>query len=172
MRIVIAGDWHGNLGHACFVIDRAAYQGIDTVVQLGDFGWGWPQDDPRLLQRLSRRLVSRGVELLFIRGNHDNTVWLDELDRDEDGLADIEPGVRYVPDGARFEVGGVRFGALGGARSVDKDVRIEGVDWWPDEEAHPSDVDWLGDEPLDVLLTHEAPGMVPMVPPGQSRPAI
>src|SRR5690554_5324471 len=153
-RLVIAGDWHGNLQHATFVVDRASYQGIDTVIQVGDFGFGWPGDDPRLLQRLSRRLVNRGVQLLFIRGNHDCTPWLDELDRDEDGLADADPHIRYVPDGARFELNGLRFGALGGARSVDKDLRTEGRDWWPDEEAHPADLEWLGHDPLDVLLTH------------------
>lgn len=171
-RMVIAGDWHGDLQHATFVVDRASFQGIDTVLQVGDFGFGWPGDDPRLLQRLSRRLVKRGVHLLFIRGNHDNTVWLDELDRDEDGLANAVPHVRYVPDGARFMVNGVRFGALGGARSVDRDLRTEGRDWWPGEEARPSDLERLGHDPLEILVTHEAPGLIPMVPPGHSQPAI
>lgn len=48
---VIARDWHGNLGHAISIVDRAATVGIDTVIQVGDFGFGCPGDDPRLLQR-------------------------------------------------------------------------------------------------------------------------
>jgi hypothetical protein len=52
----------------------------------------------------------------------------------------------------------VSFGALGGAFSIDHYARTNGLDWWAGlEETQQDDLDLLGDAPLDVLVTHDAP---------------
>src|SRR5207302_2100931 len=56
----------------------------------------------------------------------------------------------------------VRFGALGGAFSIDWRDRTPGKSWWPEEVTTASDVERLGGEPLDVLVAHEAPAGVPL----------
>ena len=54
-------------------------------------------------------------------------------------------------------VAGVRFGALGGAFSVDWRGRELMTSWWPQEVVIAADVVRLGAEPLDVLVTHDCP---------------
>jgi hypothetical protein len=55
----------------------------------------------------------------------------------------------------------VRFGAIGGAFSIDWRDRKPGRSWWPEEVTTVDDVERLGTAPLDVLVTHEAPAGVP-----------
>ena len=38
MRILLAGDTHGNTTHVRYLIDVAVDQGCDRIFQLGDFG--------------------------------------------------------------------------------------------------------------------------------------
>lgn len=93
-----------------------------------------------------------------IGGNHENAdeVQLFEANPDEDGFVTLRPHVRWVPRGQRWTWTGVRFGALGGAFSLDWRTRTIGTTWWPTrEELGDTDVERLGDAPLDVLLTHD-----------------
>ena len=46
MSILYVGDLHGQLP-AVIAIDAFALEmGVDAVFQVGDFGLGWPGDDP------------------------------------------------------------------------------------------------------------------------------
>lgn len=54
----------------------------------------------------------------------------------------------------------MRFGALGGAYSIDRAFLTRGWDWFEGEEVVPSDVEALGSEPLDVLFTHDVPAAI------------
>lgn len=170
-RIVVAGDWHGSLGWAVDVVERAHHHGAHLIVQLGDFGALWPGDGGRFERRLDARLARRDMQVLFIAGNHDVWPELVKLPLDDDGFGVLRSRIRYAPQGYRFRVGGRTFGVLAGAHSVDQDVRTAGVDWWPEEEPTQADVDRLGDAPLDVLLAHDAPLGAPLaselnLPPG------
>jgi hypothetical protein len=69
---------------------------------------------------------------------------------------------RYLPRGLRWDWRGVRFGALGGAFSVDRRERVEGESWWWAEVISDADVERLGDARLDVLVTRDAPEGVPL----------
>ena len=48
MKLLFAGDWHGDEGWAEEVLVTAATRGVDWVVQVGDFGFGFFRlgDDP------------------------------------------------------------------------------------------------------------------------------
>lgn len=69
---------------------------------------------------------------------------------------------RWLPRGHRWEWSGVRFGALGGAFSVNWRWRAEGISWRRGEMLTDADVARLGDEPLDVLISHDAPQGMPL----------
>ena len=61
-----------------------------------------------------------------------------------------------------------RFGALGGAVSIDRAVRVENESWWPTEAITARDVDTLierAPDGLDVLLAHDAPMLPPSIRP-------
>lgn len=169
-KVVVAGDWHGDLGWGVDVVERAHFHGVHLIIQLGDLGAMWPGDGGRFERRLDARLARRDMQVLFIAGNHDVWPELLGLPRDDRGFGMLGSRIRWAPQGCRFRIGRT-FGVLGGAYSVDRDQRVEGVDWWPEEEPTQADVDRLGDEPLDVLLAHDAPLGAPLVseldlPPG------
>lgn len=158
MRILLAGDWHGNRAWAETSFDAAARHSCDAVLQLGDFGL-WPGREDAWLDHVDALAGAAGATLVWIDGNHENH---DALERwrakaDERGMVRMRDSVQWASRGARWEWSGVRFGALGGAVSVDRFLRRPGVNWWPQEAVTQSDVDRLGDEPLDVLITHAAP---------------
>ena len=158
MRILTAGDWHGNREWAaqCFAV--AAEHACQAVLQLGDFGL-WPGREDAWLDHVDYLADRAGVDFVWIDGNHENHAsladWREEADAE--GLVRMRGRVRWASRGARWEWGGVRFGALGGAVSIDRFLRRSGVNWWPEEVTTQADVDRLGDGPLDVLVTHAAP---------------
>ena len=158
MKILLAGDWHGNGAWAERCFEAAAEAGCSVVLQLGDFGL-WPGREDAWLDHVDALAARSGADLVWIDGNHENhaslSEWRDQMDGN--GMVRMRDRVRWAARGARWEWDGMRFGALGGAVSIDRFLRREGVNWWPEEAPTQADVDRLGDDPLDVLVTHSAP---------------
>ncbi|MGH9087374.1 MAG: metallophosphoesterase family protein [Acidimicrobiales bacterium] len=157
-RLLLAGDWHGNREWAATCFAAAADRECGTILQLGDFGL-WPGREEAWLDHLEALAEHHGVGLVWIDGNHEDHASLERwrAAADERGLVPMRPHVAWASRGARWQWSGWRFGALGGAVSVDRFLRREGVNWWPQEVVTAADVDQLGDEPLDVLVTHAGP---------------
>lgn len=152
--LMLAGDWHGNLPWAEVAIRHAADNGVDTIVQLGDFGY-WV-DDPataEYLATVNRELAAADIRLFWIDGNHeDHSRVADWTDTDR------FPQVRYLPRGFRWQWWGRTWMAVGGAMSVDKQLRIEGESWWPQEELTEADVEYASrDGDVDVIVSHDCP---------------
>lgn len=181
-QVFVLGDIHGNVGFLWYAAREAAALGCSTILQLGDFGALWPGSNS-FLPTVDDLLSEAGVErLVFIDGNHEGftsevpfpdrrgsavkggLVAAAELaDRDADGFCKLSERVAWISRGHRWQWNGVRFGAIGGAFSVDWRHRTPGFTWWPDLEVpSPAEVDRLGSEPLDVLVLHDAPAGVPL----------
>ena len=156
-RVLIAGDTHGNSKWVAHLADIAARAGCAVIIQVGDFGY-FPDHPggPRFLTALDGACEINGVELWFIDGNHDDHTSLAELDHGHEP-ANISEHVTYLPRGTRLNVGGCRFGFLGGAFSIDWRDRTPGIDWWQHEVTDVDDLARLGDDGLDVLITHDSP---------------
>ena len=173
----MAGDTHGNESWVTLLAELAFIHGATRILQLGDFGlWpGW--EGERFLAKSSESCRLMGVSLYAIDGNHD---WHSRRLRLHEQLGwdqplELAPSVFLLPRGFRWTWSGIRFGALGGAFSVDWRMRNPGSDWWPEEEITEEDVARLGGEPLDVLVTHDAPPGVPLagwdLPPADQEKA-
>jgi Calcineurin-like phosphoesterase len=139
-RIVVAGDWHGDEEWAVSVIRRVPHllagESQRVILHLGDFGI-WPDRQGKMyLDRVSGALAEAGAELWFVDGNHEDFAQLDKLDENPgpDGRVTVVPRVRHLPRGYRWNWHGLTWLACGGAVSLDRAVRTEGVDWWPEEE--------------------------------------
>lgn len=157
--VAIHGDWHGNTKYACKAICRDALDGADIVLQLGDFGL-WPgPDGESYLRCIESAAKSANLQVWWIAGNHENWGEIDRLVAEHgwENPIEMSPHLSYLPNGCRFEFGGKKFGVLGGAFSVDYAYRKPYVSWWPQEMPTYADVEHLGEEPLDVLLTHDGP---------------
>ena len=159
-RVLIAGDTHGNTAWVERLTRTAAEQGCPIIIQVGDFGY-FPDhpDGPRFLTSVDTACALSGVELWFIDGNHDDHFALAEHREGGTPIA-LTDRVTYIPRGARLVLGGLTFGFLGGAFSVDWRDRTHGIDWWPTEKTDHSDVSRLGGDNLDVLIAHDAPAGV------------
>lgn len=156
-QILLAGDWHGNAWHAKRIIDAAVERRIYVILQLGDFGY-WPHHSDAWLDDVDEYARLNGVYIFWIDGNHENHEMLRQIPPESDGSVQIRPMITYLPRGHRWEWEGVTFLALGGAYSIDKDGRIPGDSWWPEElityrEAYEA----IAGGPVAVMVTHDAP---------------
>lgn len=186
MKVLVAGDTHGNTRWLLSRFRVASRLGVTRMVVPGDFGM-WT--DRRLLKKqaknplnvgwlthIAEHAARCGVTLVFVDGNHDNHPDGRALyPADTDGIRWIVPGaLGWADRGSVWSWDGVRFGALGGAISSDSAgggtdfngktiaARRPGVDWWPDTEPLTvADVETLRARgPVDVLVTHDAPSDV------------
>jgi Icc-related predicted phosphoesterase len=92
--------------------------------------------------------------------NHENHDAIDNLTKIH-GKANPIPTpsewLQYIPRGCRFNYNGYTLMGFGGAWSVDWDKRELGETWWKQETITQDEVDALDDEPVDILISHEAP---------------
>lgn len=128
MKLLLAGDVHGNTSHVIHLLDIARSRGAERIMQLGDFGgWEHTADGREFLDTVSKRATKFGIPLYWIDGNHDRwslTMDLHGDDRDDEGFVRCRENVLYAPRGHRWTWAGTRFLALGGANSVDKPWRL------------------------------------------------
>ena len=160
-RVLLAGDWHGKLGWALTVVDHAAAVHAEVIVHVGDFGIWQGGAGMKYLRRLDQRLSERGLRLVFVDGNHENFDLLDTYPRRRDGTAEIRPTITHLPRGYRWSWHDQSWLALGGATSVDRDLRTPGRDWWAREEITMAQATAAaGGGHADVLICHDAPAGV------------
>lgn len=172
--IFYAGDIHGGAEHVASIDEAARAAGVDTVVQVGDFGIGWPGADCSIVKYFNER-SSQDPRWITCGGNHDN--WceffaqeseqrLRKWDLTLDGLVGLAPGCFYAPRGSVHTLDGKVHLFLGGAESADKHLRTEGETWWTQETPSYSEFSTFAEncENLlpEVIVTHDAPASVPI----------
>lgn len=133
MKFIFLGDVHANLNH-CLKLSEANADA--TIIQVGDLGVGFIPLD------VFYRLPSN---FKFFPGNHDCRKMCHQLPH-------------FIGDYGEYEG---KFFFVSGADSIDKDGRIEGVSWWPDEEltykqAEDCLAKWEKSK-LDILVSHDLP---------------
>ena len=147
----VVGDIHGGFNEYSFYtlgVGRTRHMG-DPVppehsVQIGDFGIGFYTE---YWHEAVRDWMRKNPGHRFIRGNHDDPA-----------MCKTMPG--YIPDGT-IE-GDVMY--IGGAWSIDRAMRTEGKDWWPDEELSMQELETLIDvyratKPR-IMFTHDCPEQI------------
>lgn len=181
LRILLVGDLHANTGAALAVIDHAHQLGADLIIQVGDFGFWRDQQGRTFLRKIAKRLELHNLQLWWVDGNHESYELLKSLPIQPDGTrwlrdvhGDFSPTIRQLPRGYRWQWGTTQWLAVGGAVSVDRDRRTEGIDWFPEEELTDTQVDAIiADGPADIIVAHDAPLGVPFLRRhlGQDKPA-
>lgn len=161
MKVMFAGDIHGDLTHLKWVFQHAVENDVDHIISAGDFGYwphiGWGAD---FLEKANKFAEATGIPLYWVDGNHENHDLLDALREkhgDDKPIPTNTEWVKWIPRGCRFDLNGHTFMGYGGAYSVDWEDRQLGRSWWKQELINPYHLDSLSDEPVDVLITHEAP---------------
>jgi predicted phosphodiesterase len=146
MRII--GDVHGKTDEYLKIV-----KGCDTSVQVGDMGFNYDH-----MQKLDYQ------SHCFVPGNHDNyneiknNPFVNVYATKDFGYCDA------VGDGGEPDFFYVR-----GAHSIDKNMRVENVDWWEDEELSYKRLSEAicyynriqhSNLKNDLVITHEAPAQI------------
>ena len=157
-RVWVAGDWHGSATWVQTVLPalRRRDSLIRTIVHVGDF---WPDD--AFARTVDYWAAKAGIERVLVTlGNHEPYLDITPLQSEHPGKAvRVSEVVWLLPRPFRFKIMGRDVLSLGGASSVDRHLRTEGLDWWPDELITDAmEHDAIAGGQADILLTHEAPG--------------
>lgn len=136
--IYITGDTHGGLDidklNEVNFIQQKNMTKSDYLIICGDFGLVWNNNEEELNRR--KCLNEKNFTTLFLDGNHENFNILQSLSVKEwhgGKVHFIEPTVIHLMRGQVYELGDFRFFTMGGATSVDREFREEGVSWWKEE---------------------------------------
>lgn len=128
------GDIHGKMEEYMEIVNQSPY----PTIQVGDYGIGFRANP------ITSPLHTRHM---FIRGNHDNPY-----------LCRVQSN--WIPDGTI--VNNIAF--IGGASSIDRMWRTEGVDWWPEEQLTIGELnrilDVIAETKPDIIVSHECPEFV------------
>lgn len=134
-KVRFIGDIHGLIYQYLTLIQESPL----PTVQVGDFGFGFIHGNPIEYADADKHR--------FIRGNHDSPAVCKE-----------QPN--FIPDGTVEN----NVGYLGGASSIDRMFRVEGVSWWEDEQCSISELHRILDrfcaEKPEVIISHECPEFV------------
>ncbi|MFJ2543030.1 metallophosphoesterase [Microbacterium sp. NPDC087589] len=158
-RVAVVGDVHGNF-RWMDIIARATQvlaPDVTTILQLGDW---WMDPDTT-----DEALDGTGIERIYVTlGNHEPWGQLSLLFDAHPGRAIRVSDITWLlPRPARITIGGRSVLSLGGAVSVDRAWRQEGVSWWKDEELTSEHVKAaIAGGSADLMLTHESPARTPV----------
>lgn len=169
MRVLAVGDIHGNDRFFARMCKEAVEQGCEGLLNVGDFGfWEHYEEGKSFLKWVERQLTEKDLWCWWLDGNHENhpLLWK-TYGHDPHSIVQMRDHLFYLPRGYRWEWDGLKFLAVGGAYSVDKDDRVPGKSWWPTECIRDQDVEFAVSgsykpnsphlEPVDVLFSHDCP---------------
>jgi hypothetical protein len=167
--IYVTGDIHGDVQR--FSVANLLRQGIvltaeDTVIICGDFGLVW-YDPPTKEERYGLEwLAAQPCTFVFVDGNHENFDMLKTFPVEKWKGGRVQPirkNVLHLLRGEIFTIEGHTFFCFGGATSIDKEWRIMGESWWPEENATQGEFEYAERNlashgwSVDYVVTHTAP---------------
>jgi len=153
--IMLVGDTHANLDHIEEMAIEAVRLGITDLYQLGDFGFTLTDD---FFKKVTEIMSDRSLTIHWIDGNHDNHDLIRSWPTRPGESFWVSDCIEYLPRGYRWEIEGVSFLAMGGAVSIDRDRRTEGVSIWYGEHISYAEAELaVNGGHADIILSHDVP---------------
>jgi hypothetical protein len=144
---IYLGDIHGNFNQLIGWMHQNKDRENCYLVQVGDFGIGFrPKFEHHELKNISKKLKKKNHTILVIRGNHDNPEYFD-------GNHDYD-NIKFLPDYTTMNLNGYNHLFVGGAVSIDRKLRQEGISYWKDEIFIYDEEKLKNINEIDVLVTH------------------
>lgn len=160
-RVFFTGDLHGDITKLIRFIERFNLTSEDSIIVLGDAGLLWRNDKKDFKITLKNwELCSNGVHLYFIDGNHENFKLLNHLPIDENNMGIVSETIHYLRRGQIYVFNNKKVLVCGGADSIDRFRRTEGLTWWADEAISEETIDGIPAGHYDYVLTHCCPRSV------------
>src|SRR6478735_4062719 len=130
MKIMLAGDTHGDFRNVKHKIDKAKELGdIQRIVVLGDFGLWWGYEALHYIDSINEYADRNNIQIFAIPGNHENYDWwnaaVQHAPAKSHGWAYLRTNVLLSPRVHEFRWGDRQFVVAGGAVSIDRDARLQ-----------------------------------------------
>lgn len=181
-NLVFVGDLHGNWESFCFEVNEQKCMKDTVIIVCGDIGVGFERDARMcdVLDRICPKFEKKGNAVFALRGNHDDPSYFNSQDVTEekvkgmyvrtgrkysegkDGM--VRDAFRLIPDYTVLSNGAHNILCIGGARSIDRCLRVEGISCWEGENV--SDIPEGFYESLlenginvDTVCTHTSPSI-------------
>lgn len=170
MSYYLTGDCHGQFRKLHVFCEKHKTTKADTMILLGDVGVNFSMDERD--ERRKGFLASLPITCLCIHGNHEERPYnmpSYRLKEWHGGLVYYEPeypNLLFAKDGEIYDLDGKKAIVIGGAYSVDKELRLlVHIPWFPEEQ--PSDKiktyveqnlkkhDWK----VDYVFSHTCPSI-------------
>lgn len=161
--IYVTGDTHGNINFSKLIFFANEHQNLtknDYVIIAGDFGAVW--DKETLIEDLTP-YQKLPFTILFVDGNHENFDMLNKypVEMWNGGkVHKIKDDIIHLMRGQVFELEGKKIFTFGGATSIDRYRRQEGISWWEQEKPDYLDLQEAIDNlkmhnnEVDIIITH------------------
>lgn len=166
--IYVTGDTHGRFERIEAFCDRFRTKKDDILIILGDAGinFSGPEyDNPK-----KKFLEELPITIFSIHGNHEQRphtiptyqerTWNGGIVYQEDDY----PSLLFAKDGEVYDIGGRQTIVMGGAYSIDKEIRLlYGWGWWEDEQPSEEIKQYVEQQldrlnwKVDVVLSHTTP---------------
>lgn len=170
--IYVTGDIHGGFDIHKLSSKELRSAGLrikkdDYVIVCGDFGLVW---DNKPEERYWRKwLDEKPWTTLFVDGNHENFELLNTYPVEEwhgGRIHRISEKIVHLMRGNVFSLEGASFFTFGGAASHDKEWRLPGLSWWPEELPSDEELRQANDvlaqcnNQVDYIISHCAPSLI------------
>lgn len=167
--IYITGDTHGELerfSESGFP-EESKLTSADIVIVCGDFGFVFSANEKEK-QKLDA-LEKKPYTICFVDGNHENFNALSSLNTEMwngGKVHRVRKNIIHLMRGQVFSIEGKTFMTMGGAYSIDRNVRKKDVSYWdeetPNDEEYKEALKNIGmhQNKVDYVLTHTAPRSV------------
>lgn len=148
--IYVYGDSHGEWTEMLIKISEFDLRNC-YLIHVGDIGIGFSDKEKEIgkMNYLNGIFEYMGISFIGIAGNHDNPEYFKGIQ-----FSHIE----LLPSYTQREINGLNFLFIGGAVSIDRGNRTEGLDYWKGEEIipPPNNLIQSGITP-DVIISHDCP---------------
>jgi len=169
--VFITGDTHGNID--IFKLSAKKWRigssltKNDYLIICGDFGLIWDLNNSRDEEKhWLDWLTNKPWTTLFIDGNHEcfpRLLSYPEIEMFNSKVGKITDSIYHLKRGNIYTIENKTFFCFGGARSEDKENRVEFISWWKEEL--PSYAEYLQgisslvsvNKTVDYIITHTAP---------------
>jgi len=180
VSILISGDFHADVAGELYCVNKKTlkrkyghekYGGINYHIILGDGGFMWPDNEVNEL-KYYQVLAKRSFPILCVMGNHDPVLGCSDLPEIDIGIREKiivvnkeNPLVAYLKRGRVYTIENNTFLVLGGALSIDKEIRKLKKAWWKEEYWSEKDKNDLFDmlktnTHFDYVLSHTGPSRI------------
>ena len=169
-KIFITGDIHrtNDISKLVnFTIDQKSLTKNDYLIVAGDFGALWhgykSSQDEQVLNLYKEQFP---WTTLWIDGNHENFDQIEQYKKEKwNGgyVHKINDSVIHLMRGQVYTINNLKFFTMGGGVSIDKEYRIPGLSWWPQEMPSSKEYDEAlknlrkNNLEVDYIVTHSCP---------------